>query len=132
MKERKIFVIHEHFAKKHHYDLRLEINGVLKSWAIPKEIPLKAGEKRLAVEVDDHPVEYAKFEGEIPKGMYGAGRVSIWDRGYFLLLKKNSKGIEIDIRGKKFRGRYVLLLFREENGKKNWLLFKKHEANQYN
>ncbi len=132
MAERKIFVIHEHFAKRHHFDLRLEINGVLKSWAIPKEIPVRAGEKRLAVEVDDHPVEYARFEGEIPEGTYGAGKVSIWDSGHFLLLKKNSKGIEVDIRGKKLRGRYVLLLFREENGKKNWLFFKKHEANKYN
>ncbi|HOC02991.1 MAG TPA: DNA polymerase ligase N-terminal domain-containing protein [Candidatus Ratteibacteria bacterium] len=132
MTERRIFVIHEHFAKKHHFDLRLEINGVLKSWAIPKDIPLKPGEKRLAVEVNDHPVEYARFEGEIPKGTYGAGKVSIWDSGHFLLLKKSNKGIEVDIRGKKLRGRYVLLLFREEKGKKNWLLFKKHEANQYN
>ncbi|MCM8815593.1 MAG: hypothetical protein NC931_06415, partial [Candidatus Omnitrophica bacterium] len=70
MNKRKIFVVHEHFAKKHHFDLRLEINGVLKSWAIPKEMPSKQGEKRLAVEADDHPLEYAKFEGEIPEGTY--------------------------------------------------------------
>ncbi|MCM8822615.1 MAG: 3'-phosphoesterase [Candidatus Omnitrophica bacterium] len=129
MNKRKIFVIHEHFAKKHHFDLRLEINGVLKSWAIPKEMPSRKGEKRLAVEVDDHPLEYAKFEGEIPEGTYGAGKVIIWDSGYFLLLKKGENVIEIDLRGKKIRGTYVLLLFRKENTRKNWLLFKKHEAN---
>ncbi|HOJ30635.1 MAG TPA: DNA polymerase ligase N-terminal domain-containing protein [bacterium] len=131
MPQRKIFVVHEHFAKKHHFDLRLEINGVLKSWAIPKEIPSKKGEKRLAVEVDDHPLEYASFEGEIPEGTYGAGRVSVWDSGHFLLLKKDKKAIEVDLRGEKLRGIYVLLLFREENGKKNWLLFKKYGADKH-
>jgi len=129
MNDRRIFVIHQHFARKHHFDLRLEMDGVLKSWAIPKEIPLKQGEKRLAVEVEDHPVEYADFEGEIPEGSYGAGKVSIWDKGYFILLKKDEKAIEFDMRGEKIRGTYVLLLFRKENGKKNWLLFKKHEEN---
>ncbi|MCM8764010.1 MAG: 3'-phosphoesterase [Candidatus Omnitrophica bacterium] len=132
MNKRKIFVVHEHFAKKHHFDLRLEINGVLRSWAVPKEIPSKKGEKRLAVEVADHPLEYARFEGEIPEGTYGAGKVTIWDSGHFLLLKKGEKMIEVDLRGKKIRGTYVLLLFREENARKNWLLFKKHEANQVN
>ncbi len=132
MNRRKIFVVHEHFAKKHHFDLRLEINGVLKSWAVPKEIPSRKGEKRLAVEVDDHPIEYAEFEGEIPEGNYGAGKVIIWDSGYFLLLKKEEKVIEVDLRGKKVRGIYVLLLFREEKTRKNWLLFKKNEANQIN
>jgi len=132
MNRRKIFVVHEHFAKKHHFDLRLEINGVLKSWAVPKEIPSRKGEKRLAVEVDDHPIEYAEFEGEIPEGNYGAGKVIIWDSGYFLLLKKEEKVIEVDLRGKKIRGIYVLLLFREEKTRKNWLLFKKNEANQIN
>ncbi|MCM8759822.1 MAG: 3'-phosphoesterase [Candidatus Omnitrophica bacterium] len=127
MNKKRLFVIHEHFAKKHHFDLRLEINGVLKSWAVPKEIPLKKGEKRLAVEVEDHPIEYASFEGEIPEGSYGAGKVLIWDSGYFLLLKKEEKVIEIDLRGKKVRGIYVLLFFREEKTKRNWLIFKKHE-----
>lgn len=129
MSKRKIFVIHEHFARKHHYDLRLEINGVLKSWAVPKEIPIRKGEKRLAVEVEDHPLDYAKFEGEIPEGNYGAGKVIIWDSGHFLLLKKDEKVIEIDLRGEKIRGIYVLLLFREESNKKNWLLFKKSQTN---
>ncbi len=130
MDKKRIFVIHEHFSTKHHFDLRLEINGVLKSWAVPKDIPLKEGEKRLAVEVDDHPVEYASFEGEIPEGSYGAGKVIIWDSGNFLLIRKDKRVIEVDLRGKKLRGTYVLLLFRQEKNKKNWLLFKKTHANQ--
>jgi DNA ligase D-like protein (predicted 3'-phosphoesterase) len=115
-----IFVIHEHWASHHHFDLRLEMNNTLKSWAVPKEIPLKKGVKRLAVQVEDHPLSYASFEGEIPEGFYGAGKVEIWDKGEFSLVEKDEKKIVFEARGKKFNGKYCLLKFRD----KNWLLFK--------
>ena len=82
------FVIHKHYAKNIHYDFRLEINPVLKSWAIPKQVPLKYGQKRLAVEVEDHPLSFLNFEGEIPEGEYGAGKIVIWDSGKYELIEK--------------------------------------------
>jgi DNA ligase D-like protein (predicted 3'-phosphoesterase) len=102
------------------------MDGVLKSWAIPKEIPVVPGEKRLAVEVEDHPVEYADFEGIIPEGEYGAGKVLVWDSGHYQLLKRDPKRIEFAVKGKKISGIYVLVLFRKERNN-NWLFFQKHE-----
>ncbi len=121
---RPIYVIQEHWASHHHFDLRLEFNGVLKSWAVPKEPPTKSDVKRLAVQVEDHPLEYACFEGEIPPGNYGAGTVKIWDRGTFELIDKKENKIVFKINGKKLKGTYVLVKFRPP---KNWLFFKKKE-----
>ena len=120
--KRRIYVIQKHAASHLHFDLRLEMDGVLKSWAIPKEPPTVSGVKRLAVQVEDHPVEYASFEGTIPEGEYGAGTVEIWDKGTYKLIdwKKNKLIVEID--GVKLSGVYVLVRFKDE---KNWLFFKK-------
>lgn len=104
-----------------HYDLRLEFDGVLKSWAVPKGPPEESGVKRLAIAVEDHPLEYADFEGVIPEGEYGAGTVEIWDSGTFRLLSKSSKKIEFELNAKKLRGIYGMINTRENQ----WLLFKK-------
>jgi DNA ligase D-like protein (predicted 3'-phosphoesterase) len=122
MSEERIYVIQKHAATHLHYDLRLEMDGVLKSWAIPKEPPIAPGVRRLAVQVEDHPVEYANFEGEIPEGMYGAGKVEIWYKGTFKLVERNENKIVVEINGGKLKGTYVLIRFR--NGK-NWLFLKK-------
>jgi len=115
------FVVHRHQAKNLHYDFRLEMNGVLKSWAVPKGIPLEPGIKRLAVQVEDHPIDYIDFAGQIPEGQYGAGTVEIWDTGKFELAKKEPDHIEFTLRGEKLSGDYVLI--RTDN--KNWLLIKR-------
>ena len=117
------FVIQEHHARHLHYDLRLERDGVLKSWAVPKGIPETAGEKHLAVAVEDHPLEYGVFEGEIPKGEYGAGTVSIWDRGSYDTKHWDDEKIELMFHGSRLNGAYVLVKFKRA-GKNNWLLFR--------
>ena len=122
MGEGNIYVIQKHAATHLHYDLRLEMDGVLKSWAIPKEPPSALGVRRLAVQVEDHPVEYANFEGTIPEGEYGAGTVEIWDRGTYKLIERKEDKLIVEINGKKLKGIYVLLRFRDQ---KNWLFFKK-------
>ena len=119
---RPVYVIQEHHAKRLHWDLRFEIDDTLKSWALPKIPPQKEGEKRLAVAVDDHPIEYALFEGEIPAGNYGAGQVTIWDKGSFEILEKDPKKLVVDIKGNKLQGKYCLLHFKPQE--KNWLFFK--------
>jgi DNA ligase D-like protein (predicted 3'-phosphoesterase) len=118
--QRPVYVIHEHHAKRLHWDLRLEMDDVLKSWALPRGAPMK-DEKRLAVQVEDHPVEYAAFEGVIPEGNYGAGKVMIWDNGTFDIESRKEKKIVVNIHGTKLKGRYCLLHFRPD---KSWLFFK--------
>jgi DNA ligase D-like protein (predicted 3'-phosphoesterase) len=124
-KLRKIFVIQKHHARNLHWDLRLEMNGVLKSWAIPKQPPKTKGIKRLAIQVEDHPLSYKDFEGIIPKGQYGAGKVEIWDKGTYILIEKNSKKIEFEIKGRKLKGKFILLkIDYGKEPKKSWLFFK--------
>jgi len=116
------FVVQKHDATRLHYDFRLEMDEVLKSWAIPKEPPTEPNIKRLAVEVDDHPVSYIAFEGTIPEGEYGAGTVEIWDKGTYTLKSRSSNKIVFTLRGEKLAGDYILVRFKED---KNWLFFKK-------
>jgi bifunctional non-homologous end joining protein LigD len=118
-----VFVVQEHDASHLHYDLRLEKDGVLKSWAVPKGIPQKQGVKRLAIQTEDHPLGYAKFEGAIPKGQYGAGTVKIWDNGTYTTKNWDEHTIEVILNGKKLDGNYVLVHFKR-GGEKNWLLMK--------
>ncbi|MBA7628456.1 Multifunctional non-homologous end joining protein LigD [subsurface metagenome] len=120
-----IFVIHKHHASHLHWDLRLEIGGVLKSWAVPKEPPKTKNVKRLAIQVEDHPINYAKFEGIIPKGNYGAGKVEIWDKGNYRLKEKTKDKIEFILYGKKLNGNFVLVRTHYGNKpEKSWLFFK--------
>tara|TARA_Y100000310_G_scaffold260576_1_gene269561 strand:+ start:855 stop:1310 length:456 start_codon:yes stop_codon:yes gene_type:complete len=120
-----IYCIQKHHASHLHYDLRLEMDGVLKSWAVPKEPPKTKGVKRLAIMTEDHPIGYEKFEGEIPEGQYGAGKVKIWDSGTYELKDKDKKKIEIIIHGKKLKGNYVLIKTHYGNKpEKSWLFFK--------
>jgi DNA ligase D-like protein (predicted ligase)/DNA ligase D-like protein (predicted 3'-phosphoesterase) len=118
------YVVQEHHASHLHWDLRLERDGVLKSWAVPKGPPEKPGDKRLAIAVEDHPLDYGGFEGTIPKGEYGAGTVKIWDRGTYETGEWGEEKIEFNIHGERLSGPYELVRFRKA-GDKNWLLFKK-------
>lgn len=120
-KDKLHFVVQEHHARNLHYDLRLEMGGVLKSWAVPKGVPEKPDEKRLAIMVEDHPLEYGNFEGTIPEGEYGAGTVKIWDRGTYEMAEATEKAYKFILRGKRLKGQYVLFNFKND---KNWLLFK--------
>lgn len=122
MGEENIYVIQKHATTHLHYDLRLEMDGVLKSWAIPKEPPTAIGIRRLAVQVEDHPIEYANFQGTIPEGEYGAGTVEIWDKGTHRLIERKEDKLIVEINGNRLKGTYVLLRFKTQ---KNWLFFKK-------
>ena len=124
--ERQAFVVQEHHARRLHYDLRLEKNGVLKSWAVPKGMPEKPGDKRLAVETEDHPLDYRNFEGTIPEGHYGAGTVKIFDDGTYETKVWNEKMVEFTLHGHRLHGRFVLARF-EKAGEKQWLLLKAKE-----
>jgi bifunctional non-homologous end joining protein LigD len=125
--DKRIFVVQEHHARSHHFDFRLEMDGTLASWAVPKGIPEDPAEKRLAVHVEDHPIDYADFEGDIPEGNYGAGHVAIWDRGSWEPLHRNwrkeyEKGkLEFALNGSRLGGAYVLVRMKEEP---NWLMRK--------
>ena len=125
------FVIQKHDARRLHYDFRLQMEGVLKSWAIPKGLPWKKGEKHLAVEVEDHPIEYETFEGVIPEGNYGGGTVMIWDRGaYYVYGEQPAKSLRegklhLVLDGKKAKGEWTLVRIRGRDGEKNqWLILK--------
>jgi bifunctional non-homologous end joining protein LigD len=127
------FVVQEHWARNLHFDFRLELDGVLKSWAVPKGPSLRAEEKRLAVHVEDHPIEYANFEGIIPAGNYGAGSVIVWDRGPYGSFKPEglreqyARGkMELELFGHKLGGRWTLV--RMSRSQKDWLLLKKADG----
>jgi bifunctional non-homologous end joining protein LigD len=121
------FVVHEHHARHLHFDFRLEMAGVLKSWAVPKGPSMNPSDKRLAVMVEDHDLEYASFEGEIPEREYGAGMVVIWDRGKYELNSGTiaSGRLEFDLHGEKLKGLFTLI--RMKGKEKEWLLIKKKD-----
>ncbi len=123
-KEPLIYVIQEHNARRLHWDLRLENGGVLKSWAVPKGIPEETKVRHLAVETEDHPYEYASFEGTIPKGQYGAGTVKIWDKGHYEAKVWEKDKIEVRLDGERLHGNYVLVRLKKSENQKDWLLLK--------
>jgi bifunctional non-homologous end joining protein LigD len=118
------FVVHEHDARRLHYDFRLEMEGVLRSWAIPKGPSMDPSEKRLAILVEDHPSEYFDFEGIIPEGMYGAGPVVVWDSGTFDFIEKDENAIKFFLKGKRLIGAYTLVHLRNKGKENQWLLIK--------
>jgi len=120
------FVVQKHQASHLHYDFRLEMEGVLKSWAVPKGVSTEPGIRRLAVQVEDHPVDYIDFAGVIPEGQYGAGTVEIWDSGEFELSEQAPDRLEFTLRGEKLLGGYVLI----HTDGKNWLLIKRKAPSQ--
>jgi len=122
------FVVHEHHARHLHYDFRLEMDGVLKSWAVPKGPSMNPADKRLAIMVEDHPLDYASFEGVIPEGQYGAGTVSIWDKGTYQLIDGGieSGRLEFLLKGKRLKGTFVLIKMKGKE--KEWLLIKKKDG----
>ena len=130
------FVVQEHHARRLHYDFRLEVNGVMKSWAVPKGPSMNPGDKRLAIQTEDHPLEYAKFQGEIPQGNYGAGEVIVWDNGTFEVEGELSAQQQLDrgelkftLHGKKLTGSFVLVKIRSrEPGKQEWLMIKHRDS----
>lgn len=129
-----LFVVHKHAARRLHYDLRLELDGVLKSWAVTRGPSLSPADKRLAVRVEDHPLDYAEFEGRIPEGEYGAGSIIVWDRGRWSTngdpRDQLAKGhLIVDLDGRKLKGRWHLVHMRgkDQRGKENWLLIKEDD-----
>ena len=127
-KGRPLYMVHDHYSRRHHFDLRLEMNGLLRSWAIPKLIdPKNPYQRKLAVQTEDHPLEYGHWQGIIPKGSYGAGKSLIWDTGTYKIIDKKKSKIVFQVKGKKLKGIFVLVSFRPKE--KLWLFFKKKEKN---
>lgn len=129
----KLFVVQQHQASHLHWDLRLEVDGVLCSWAIPKGPSRSLSDKRFAAQVEDHPLDYATFEGQIPEGNYGAGSVIIWDRGYYQRLNDFAEGFRkgkllFELYGHKLRGRWTLVRMKDGDNLKNWLFIKERDA----
>src|SRR5215467_3967761 len=129
------FVIQKHDARRLHYDFRLQMEGVLKSWALPKGLPWAKGEKHLAVEVEDHPIDYETFEGIIPEGQYGGGTVMVWDQGaYYVFGEQPVKSLHegrlhMVLAGEKAQGEWTLVRIRGRDGEKNtWLIIKTGDA----
>src|SRR5207249_6309917 len=127
----RLFVVHKHAARNLHFDLRLEMDGVLRSWAVPKGPSYGQTEKRLAVKVEDHPLEYGDFEGVIPAGNYGAGGVIVWDRGEWVPLEDWREGLEkgkllFELRGYKLHGKWTLVKIKKSE--RDWLLIKERDA----
>jgi DNA ligase D-like protein (predicted 3'-phosphoesterase) len=114
------FVVQEHHASHLHWDFRLEIDGVLKSWAVPKGVPEETGIRRLAVQTEDHPIGYIDFEGTIAEGQYGAGTVSIWDKGTFDLIERDEKRLTVDLHGGRLNGGYAIVHTRENQ----WIILR--------
>jgi bifunctional non-homologous end joining protein LigD len=134
MKARRIFVVQEHHATRLHWDFRLEIDGVLKSWAVPKGPSLDPALRRLAIQVPDHDLEYAAYEGIIPEGAYGAGPVLIWDKGTFETVDDEepaaalAKGnLKFELRGRLLKGAFALVKLRGPSRERAWLLIKKED-----
>jgi bifunctional non-homologous end joining protein LigD len=126
--KKPIFVVQRHDARRLHYDFRLERNGALASWAVPKGVPLEPGARALAVHVEDHPLEYATFHGEIPQGQYGAGSVEVWDNGTWELLEEKRNGqITFELNGRRLNGRWTLVPAHLDGKEQNWLLIKGHD-----
>ena len=126
--KKPIFVVQRHDARRLHYDFRLERDGVLLSWAVPKGVPLEPGARSLAVHVEDHPLEYAKFHGEIPAGQYGAGSVEIWDNGTYELVEEKRNGqLKVRLHGKRLEGMWTLVPAHLDGKEQNWLLIKSHD-----
>src|SRR3954468_9840920 len=141
-----IFVVQRYDARRLHYDFRLELKGALASWAVPKGIPLEPGARALAVHVEDHPLEYATFEGEIPKGQYGAGTVELWDTGTYELVEekkdggltvrlhgerlageKKGGGLAVRLHGERLEGTWTLVPAHLDGKEQNWLLLRKRD-----
>src|SRR4029077_8418733 len=127
----RLFVVHKHAARQLHFDLRLEMEGVLRSWAVPKGPSYDMNDKRLAVKVEDHPLEYGDFEGVIPAGNYGAGGVIVWDRGEWVALEDWREGLEkgkllFELKGYKLHGKWTLVKIKKSE--RDWLLIKERDA----
>src|SRR5215217_9377833 len=126
-----LFVVHKHAARQLHWDLRIEMDGVLRSWAVPKGPSYDMEDKRLAVKVEDHPLEYGDFEGIIPAGNYGAGGIIVWDRGEWVPLEDWREGLAkgkllFELRGYKLHGKWTLV--KTKKGERDWLLIKERDS----